>query len=358
MEKGNAMDRTTQPGMSQLLSRYRSAVMGIAALWVMLLHCWIRIVPKRPVLGAIENLIKWNGTLGVEIFFFYSGLGLTYAIRNGTLGQYYVKRLRRVIFPYWFMVAVHAGSWGWSFSETIKIASGFSFFTESIFALLWFVPAIFLLYMVFPAYHRLMMRCGDKTAFTLCTLIVWLCASILLRETLREDVWCMTNRIPCFLLGVWIGEVSRERDIHLTRTHWLLFVLSIAMGWMLRDAGNKSLITLIPQFDFVPSVFIGVPLCFLFSGVFFGLEQCGGLIRRCAAQLIRLFSFIGKFSLELYCVHQWLYGYLYAALEGRVSYLSINLISFPLMIAAGWVLHLLHGLFWQTTDRIKRTAQK
>lgn len=70
---------------SHLLRRYRSALMGFAQLWIVLLHCWLLIIPNRPVLGAIEGFVKWNGTLGVEMFLFLSGIGMTYSIRKGTI---------------------------------------------------------------------------------------------------------------------------------------------------------------------------------------------------------------------------------------------------------------------------------
>lgn len=330
-----------------MLSGYRGAVMGIAALWVLLLHCWIPIVPNRAILGTIEEIVKANGMLGVEIFFFYSGLGLTYAIRRHSLGSFYAGRIRRVVFPFWTMAALYAVSQGWNLEKLLKTASGVTFVTQDAFAFLWFVPAIFVLYLLFPLYHRLMQRAGDKAVFTLCVLCVWLIAAVLLKEAVRADVWRMVNRFPSFLIGVCIGEMGQEREIRFGRVHWLLCVLALALGWILRSAANQGQMQMIKESYFAAMTPIGVSLCFLFSGALAALEACGGWIRRAAGLLVRALSFVGTFSLELYCVHQWLFGFIYSALEGRVSYLTINIVSLPLLILAGWLLGRAHRLFWR-----------
>lgn len=187
---------------TQLLGRYRGELMGFAALWIVIMHCWLVIVPNHAILGAIEGLVKWNGMIGVEMFLFLSGMGLTYAIRKRTLGQFYAGRLKRVLLPYWFMVLLIAVTEAWGMKKTLGFMTGAVFFMENFQALLWYIPAILLLYALFPAYHALMLRARDKTAFTACALGVWLCAAILGREAIRSDVWVFINRIPSFLLGV------------------------------------------------------------------------------------------------------------------------------------------------------------
>ena len=79
-------------------------------------------------------------------------------------------------------------------------------------------------------------------------------------------------------------------------------------------------------------------------------------MKRLCMLMIRPLSWIGAFSLELYCVHQWLFGFTYGMLEGRVSYLVINMINMPLMVFAGWALWKAHGLFWKTADRLLKRA--
>ncbi|MBR5301973.1 MAG: acyltransferase [Clostridia bacterium] len=334
---------------TRLLSRYRGALMGFAQLWIVLLHCWLLIIPNRPFLGAIESFVKWNGTLGVEIFLFLSGLSMTYAIRKGSLRSFYLGRLRRVLVPYWAMAALFAIAGRQGLSWFVLYATGVGSIMQNFQGHLWFIPAIIILYTLFPAYHALMMRTRDKTAFTLAALMLWLCAVILMRDALRYDLWVFVNRIPAFLLGIWLGEIGREKELILRAEHWLLFVLAMFAGFLLRSAGSRGMVLLIPEFAFAASWICAVPLCFLLAGLFSLLEdgKAGAVFR----WPLRFLAFVGAFTLELYCCHQWVFASLYPLLEGRISYLGINLAVIPAALAAGWLFHLAHMAFWKLVCR-------
>ena len=63
---------------AHLLSRYRSELMGIAMLGVMLFHCFhIRI--DQPLLKAVREI----GFCGVDIFIVMSGLGRYVSLGKG-----------------------------------------------------------------------------------------------------------------------------------------------------------------------------------------------------------------------------------------------------------------------------------
>lgn len=333
---------------TRMMSRYRGALMGFAQLWIVVFHCWLLIIPNRPFLGVVENFIKWNGLLGVDMFFFLSGMGLTYAIRKGTLGAFYAGRLRRLLVPFWVMVAVHALCDGWGWGKFLRYAAGVVYVAEDLQALLWFIPAILMLYAVYPAYHALMRRTKDKTAATGCVLFAWLLAAILLRDVMREDLWAFYNRLPSFLIGVWFGEIGREKEMNMRPEHWLLCALCMVSGFLLKTAASKGLVQVIPQAIFAASSLGAVPMCFLLAGLFAWMED--GKAGAVCAPVLCLFRFVGAFTLELYCIHQWLYGYLYSMLEGHVSYLAINVITIPVMVLAGWLFYLAHNRLWKLID--------
>ena len=83
----------------ELVSKYRKAIMGFAALCIMIFHEWIVIFPTVPVLSVIEAYVKRVSFLGVDIFFFLSGMGLVFAIKKGSLLTYYKNRFKRIIIP-------------------------------------------------------------------------------------------------------------------------------------------------------------------------------------------------------------------------------------------------------------------
>lgn len=76
-----------------LLSKWRSELMGLAAILIIVCH-----MPAHGVQmpHAISKLIQYGG-LGVDIFLFLSGLGMSYSLKklNMNLGgviKWYVKR--------------------------------------------------------------------------------------------------------------------------------------------------------------------------------------------------------------------------------------------------------------------------
>lgn len=340
---------------TRLISRYRSALMGFAQIWIVLMHCWLPVIPNRPILGGIESLVLSNGGLGVGMFLFLSGAGLTYSIRKGSLLSFYTGRLRRVLMPFWFMVIVYTIFQGHSFLWGLMRATGYYAIAKNFLAFLWFIPAIIILYLFFPPYHALMMRAKSKTAFTGAALMLWLFLTLLFHDHIRSDFWMLVNRIPLFMLGVWFGEAGREKPLEFRIEHWVLCFLSLLTGFLIIFADKRGLMPLRAPLSFVESFLCCTSICFLLAGLFYILEN--GRLGTVFRYPVRFLSFTGTFTLELYCIHQWLYGKINPLLEGRVSYLTINLISIPTLIAAGWLLHLVHMYFWKLIDRVRSKAK-
>ena len=80
------------------ISRYRSELMGLAMIFVMLFHVWL---PKS---NTFYGLVRC-GNIGVDMFLFLSGIGLWYAwSKRPTLKQFYWRRYIR-IYPAWLIVS-------------------------------------------------------------------------------------------------------------------------------------------------------------------------------------------------------------------------------------------------------------
>ncbi len=82
-----------------LLSRYRSALMGIAALAYPLFSRvapYGRFDPDRQA----EGFVKRTGFFGVDIFPMLSGIGLVYSMqKKPKVLTFYGRRLKRIILP-------------------------------------------------------------------------------------------------------------------------------------------------------------------------------------------------------------------------------------------------------------------
>ena len=88
-----------------LLSKYRSELMGLAALWVMLFHAFQLNIGFAPL-----RLLKSFGYAGVDIFVLLSGMGLcmSFVKRDGEpLRTYFLRRAGRILPAYWLTVGAH-----------------------------------------------------------------------------------------------------------------------------------------------------------------------------------------------------------------------------------------------------------
>lgn len=83
------------------ISECRVLLMALAITLVVIYHykCWINGLP-----WYIGVIIKY-GYIGVDIFFFLSGFGLTYSYKKNNLKTFYINRLKKditLLHPIWF----------------------------------------------------------------------------------------------------------------------------------------------------------------------------------------------------------------------------------------------------------------
>ena len=101
-----------------LFAKYRSELMGIAILNVLVLHSLSWIQPKPSIFVSAFN--AFGHLIFTEGFLFLSGFGLYYSLnRNNDINAFYKKRVQRLIIPYWamtmpfFITYLVMGSYGW-----------------------------------------------------------------------------------------------------------------------------------------------------------------------------------------------------------------------------------------------------
>lgn len=71
--------------MLKLLSDYRSCLMGIAIIWIVLFHSGIE-APENIILRALWYIfVSFGGGIGVDIFFILSGFGLFFSAEKAKL---------------------------------------------------------------------------------------------------------------------------------------------------------------------------------------------------------------------------------------------------------------------------------
>lgn len=346
-----------------LLSKYRTAIMGFAALWILIFHVWEPLIPytSNPVLNIfiyLEHFNKRFGFAGVDIFLLLSGAGLTYAIKKESVPVFYAKRMRRVLPPYLLLAVIRAIFEKWSILDFIRNVSGYNFYTVHIFSFLWFVPAIITFYLFFPLYFKLFSKAKNKLLFTGCVILIWMLLTFLVRNIMPYHLFGFTNRIPIFVVGIYVGYVSQNhKEIVFRKWTYLLLLAVLSIGLYLAYIYNyTSFKIFVNQGNtFLPPFLIAISLPFLLAKLLDILENRVLTLERILNVTL---SFFGAISLELYCFQDWF--------EKSIPYLQyfgfpdivINFSVILISIATAWVCSKLTKFFLQELPGLIKNRKK
>lgn len=329
-----------------LLFRYRSALMGIAALWILMTHEWQIVSQNGDLLFEAERFIKRIGFCGVDIFLLLSGMGMVFSLEKNNLLRFYYNRLKRIILPFWIMASIVAFVDQWDKIFYLKVVTGVAFFRINIYSFLWFVPAIITFYLVVPLYYVLFKRAKNKYLFTLGVLEVWLLISMLLGTTMRQDLYGFTNRIPIFIMGVLFGWLCKEGKVCFTKGAWGVLGATLILGLYLAYQTNmKGMEILVPVSNCcVPNFLISISLPLLLAKGLDLLSKVHG-VNWLSGFINRFFAFFGMMSLEFYCVQEWIAKKILPDFVGQYGNAISNLLLLLVVIVCGLSLYLTNKLF-------------
>lgn len=320
------------------ISKFRTEIMGFAALWILFYHEW-RSVFGSGILGEAERFVAKMGYYGVDMFLFLSGMGLTYAVGKYTVAQFYRRRYTRILVPYVIALAVIGVVRGWDLPFFIQALTGWRFWLVDMYTALWYTHAIMALYLVFPLYYWLVKKSGRPVVFTAVAILLWYAASNLLSGILRFDLYGFTNRIPIFLTGVLAGEMAnRKKSITFTWKTWViclaLLLVGVVTSYLTRYHGT---FILVPNSNCaLPSYLVALSgVCLLAQGLSLLHDRLPAL----GKGLTGLLAFYGAMSLELYCIQDIVLGGIQVLLLPFCPDLVINLINFAAITLAAWLLH-------------------
>ncbi len=330
----------------ELLTKYRGAIMGMAALWILFFHEWQILATGGGKIAEIEMFIKRIGFCGVDIFLFLSGIGLVFAIGKGNILSFYYRRLKRVYLPFLIVAIIRFITEKWQPDFFRNNILCINFYKTNMYSFLWFVPAILTFYLLFPLYYKIFDKAKDKTLFTGTILLLWLALSLFARDTLRGDLWGFTNRIPVFLLGIHGGYLTKTRKEPFSKATWLmlsiLLVIGLYFGYLANFIGVGFIV---PTSNcFLPNLIIAISFPFVVSKILDLLCNIPavGIVGK---GIVKFFSFFGLFSLEIYCVQEWLGGIVLTKMAYE-SPMVKNLVIFIVSTAAGFVLYFAVKYFW------------
>lgn len=337
------MNSTNNANMSDnffiLIFKHRNEIMGLVAIWIFFFHSqFFKPIINDDILVSICLFIKGIGFCGVDIFLFLSGMGLVKSITHNTLKQYYINRIRRIIIPYFIISTLIALSLSWPFSRYIRELTFYNMLTENLYSFLWFFPLITLIYLFFPVYYKIFKFAPNKYICTLLSLFVWFSVAFLIRNSLRDDLWGVYNRIPVVIIGTLFGYLSLKRSFNISILNIISLVLILCLGIYFAFVTNNNLINfIIPGANcYLANLLIAVSAPFL-------VALLSDLINhlKCMKPITVSFAFLGRISLELYAVQEII---MYKTKDFFLAHSEIpfcGVATFFIVVIAAYVLHLL-----------------
>lgn len=311
------------------ISRYRSELMGLAILFVILFHVSL---PQTDAFFGLRRM----GNIGVDLFFFLSGVGLWFSLveRMG-LRRFFRRRYLR-IYPTWLIVACLYYiplylKGGHNIRATVDLLGDilvnwdFWLHDELTF---WYIPATMMLYFLAPGYVRLVSRHPVYRWLPLVA-IVWCCA-VQWVKPLNDAVGHLEifwSRIPIFLLGMNCGQWVRDSRTETGSALWLLLLLIVLpLGTCLYM--EQQLHGRFPLFAermlYIP---LSVSSLLLLSKLFSVVPE----------RVRHALRFLGSLSLELYLLHA--HFVLVHVERWRLTYWGTALVCLLLSLPLAWMLH-------------------
>lgn len=304
-----------------MIGKYRTYLMGLAILWIMLYHG-----PAWNIIGLRQ--IQETGYSGVEIFLLLSSYGLYYAWnREPEPKLFYRRRIVRII-PYYLPVLSARIFW-----DAIICGGGVkellhpSFWWHHAYFRLWYVPFIIFLYAITPLYLKIFKKDPKKV-----TVIGILAAFIFSYIGYGiSSLFIATARIPVFLLGFYPAYLAKEKKDRKRNPLVLLIIVIIAYGLQ---------IILLEAFDHQMLAECGLMWFPLFAGalplLLLGCRCMDALKLEKHSMLEKGLSYLGEHTLELYLLHQLIYeilAYLFNASNSTALYIA----AICLTVAAGGI---------------------
>lgn len=332
-----------------LLSKYRRPIMGLSALWILAFHFWIYVAEAGTKASEIEQFIKVIGFCGVDIFLMLSGIGLTYSIKKTGLGGFYYNRIKRVFLPLFIIGVYRAVTEEWPLDMFFKNVFFINFYTYFMYSFLWFGTAIMTLYLAFPLYHKIFQK--NPTLVTVIALELWLLLTVYFRDTMRNDLFGFTNRIPIFVIGVYFGWLTQNKKVKFTIPMWCMIGLSSVLGLYFAYLSNfLGYEFIVPVSNCcIPNMLIAISLPFLIAKLIDILLKVK-YVKYIGIALVKFLSFYGLFSLELYCVQELISPKVLEKLGPECPPMRANVALLAASTAFGLLLYLVVKYFWKLVD--------
>ncbi len=295
------------------ISRYRGELMGFAIIIVMLFHV------STPRTDAFYGLRRM-GNMGVDIFFFLSGIGLWYSwIKRQAWKRFYVNRALR-IYPAWLVIAGYfyisrfnpvkpsyplpfGGVGDASVNSYIDlfgdVMCNWDFWLHDELTF-WYVPATMMLYLFAPPYMELLRR-HSVYRWLVVLPIMW-CIIVQYVTPVHQAVGHIEifwSRVPIFFLGINCAEMVRKKTVVDKQAWWMVvcfFAVSLwACVWLEQMRHGRFPLYV----ERMLYIVLAITTVLMMTEAFDRMKN----LTFCRFSINRIFAWVGAISLEIYLVH-------------------------------------------------------
>lgn len=284
--KNNITVNESKYSFLEELSNCRSAIMGIAIVWIMLFHSGIE-APDNLVLRALWYIfVSFGGGVGVNIFFLLSGFGLYFSVakypkvKSIDWGLWAKKRVVRLLPSYLIVSIVY-----YLLKDDLSLYNilMLNFWIDGV-RHFWFIPAIAVCYLLFPFIYL----AARKWSFFKVSLIllVALSAGNFIFEACSDyysKIEIFTWRLLCFVIGVYLGELVKNRPNWNVGILYGVTAILFAVSFVFNNLSR-------PTFVLGTVLFLPV-LTWIVNKIEF------------APPIFTTFSYFGSRSLQIYLLH-------------------------------------------------------
>ena len=190
----------------------------IAAFQILFFHLWAPLTSTQ-----IEQFILKTAYVGVDMFFFLSAYSL--AGREIDYVPFLKDRVLKLYAKFAFFTLIMAlFSKSFGVIRVVKSLTLIEFFQKGGGAFLWFIPAILILYIIYPLFLK-----WNSRFKVIWVLLIWLVAGVFSEHVLSYTaVFIFTNRIPVILAG-YLFKTYCTHNNNLRRS----FIVLIPLGVLL-----------------------------------------------------------------------------------------------------------------------------